>query len=104
MPRPGSSSSKLGKQKSIRFPVALDAQLQELCRRTTRHPPDVIRAAVEMLLADGLEAADARLRRGLLDDQPARRGPEKTVAEHAADVVPLESDRPRARQRGKRGA
>lgn len=105
MPKFGESSDKLGKQKSIRFPLALDERLNELCRLTTRNPPDVIRAAVELLLDGGYEAADERLRRRLLE-APRRDSATtpKSAAEHAADLMPLESDRKREPRAGKRGA
>lgn len=50
-----------GKARNVRFSSDIDRHLFDLAQLTNRSEPDIIRAAVEMLLADGLQAADQRL-------------------------------------------
>lgn len=52
---------------NIRFPQELRERLEKFCGATYRSRPDVIRAAVELLLADGDDVAELRLMRRLWD-------------------------------------
>jgi hypothetical protein len=93
------------RQRNLRLPVALDDQLEDFCSRTTRTPNDVIRFALQRLFADGLTSADELMSAALrATAQPTGVRHDRSAAEHAADLMPLESDRKREPRAGKRGA
>lgn len=89
--------------RNIRIDQQLDTLIREFCAYDNRDEVDTCRRMWEVFLRDGFAEASRRLRAGEPWDAAAQR-PAKSAAEHAADLVPLESDRPKASARGKRGA
>ena len=55
---------------NVRIPPELLATLNHFCEMTRRSRPEVIRAAVDLLLADGDDVAEFRLMRNLWDLSP----------------------------------
>jgi hypothetical protein len=51
----------------------LDASVAKLCEQTRRDLPYTLRAIIEMFMADGIDAANARLSSGLWVNQPGLR-------------------------------
>jgi predicted transcriptional regulator len=60
------------RQKNFRLPTNLVSILDEFCTKTRRRDTDIIRAAIELFFADGLEAAERRLSAGLWDADQTR--------------------------------
>lgn len=50
---------------SIKIEPVQKSTLEQFCHATRRSMPDVVRAAIDLLLADGLEEAERRLTTGL---------------------------------------
>lgn len=52
--------------------VVYAPELLAYCQKTRRQPADVCRAALEILLADGFEAAERKLAAGVWGDSPSQ--------------------------------
>jgi len=85
-------NDKLTGQRSVRLPQWLEERLGDFCASTIRTRADVIRAAVAILLADGHEQADERLKQHAQRQRP-----------EAAEILAGTERRGRRRKKPKTG-